>query len=236
MDALAAALSRGAGLPAGALSGVYLPSEQEGLARIAQPDTALVLVPLPFLAKHAASLKLVPRLKVVMQDGESSGESWSLVAAKGRAASPAALAGFTISSSAGYAAGFVRGLLSGWGRLPDDVQIVQSTQVVSALRKAASGAKVAVLLDGAQSRALTTLPFAGDLEVVARSTPVPTAVIATVGDRLSVARWRVLERAFLGLSATAGGTDALAGMRTKQFTPLDGPALEAVQRAVRWGD
>jgi hypothetical protein len=234
MDALVSALARSAGLPEGSMSGVYLPAEQEGLARLSQPDAAVALVPLPFFAKHAAALKLEPRLGVVLQGEEAPGDVWTLVARKGRITSPAALAGLTLSSSAGYAPGFVRGILSSWGQLPGDVRIVQSSQVLSALRKAASGADVAVLLDGAQSRSLSSLPFSAELEVVARSAPVPAAVIATVGGRLTPARWRGLERAFLTLPSAEGGADALAGIQTRAFSALEGPARDAVQRAARW--
>jgi hypothetical protein len=235
MDALVSALARSAGLPEGSISGIYLPDEQEGLARLSRPDAAISLVPLPFFAKHAAALKLEPGLRVVLQDEEGPGDVWTLVAKKGRVTSPAALAGFTLSSSAGYAPGFVRGILSTWGQLPPDVRIVQSSQVLSALRKAASGADVAVLLDGPQSRSLSSLPFSAELDVVARSAPVPSGVIATIGGRLAPARWRTLERAFLTLPSTEGGADALAGIQTRQFSPLDGSAREAVQRAARWG-
>ncbi len=235
MDALVSALARSAGMPEGSISGVYLPAEQDGLARLSKADAAVALVPLPFFAKHAVALKLEPRLAVVMQDGEGPGDVWTLVARKGRVTSPAALAGFTLSSSAGYAPGFVRGILSPWGQLPGDVRIVQSSQVLSALRKAASGADVAVLLDGAQSRSLSSLPFSAELEVVARSAPVPAGVIATVGGRLTPARWRGLERGFLALPSTEDGKEALAAIQTKQFSALEGPAREAVERAARWG-
>jgi hypothetical protein len=235
MDALVATLGRSAALPDGSISGIYLPDEQEGLARLSKPDAGLALVPLPFFSKHASALELEPRLRVVMQDEEGPGDVWTLVARKGRVTSPAALAGFTLSSSAGYAPGFVRGILAPWGQLPADVRIVQSSQVLSALRKAASGADVAVLLDGPQSRSLSSLPFAADLDVVARSAPVPSGLIVTVGRRLAPAQWQKLERGFLTLPSTQGGADVLAGLQTKQFAPLDGPARETLQRAARWG-
>jgi hypothetical protein len=233
MDALMSALAGSAGMPHGSLSGVYLPAEQEGLARLASPDAAVALAPLPFFAKHASSLKLEPRLNVVMEGGDPAGDVWTLVAKKGRVTSPASLAGLTLASSAGYAPGFVRAILSSWGQLPPDVRITQSSQVLSALRKAASSGDVAVLLDGPQSRSLSSLPFAEELEVVARSAPVPAAVIATVGGRIAPERWRKLEQAFLKLPSTPAGKDALAGIQTQQFSLLEGPARDAVLRVAR---
>lgn len=230
MDALAAALAGAAGWPAGSVAGVYLPEEQEGLARLARPDAAVALVPAPFFAKHAAALKLTPRLAAVGKTAAGPGETWTLVAGKGRVAAPAGLAGFTLSSTAGYAPGFVRAVLAGWGSLPPDVEIVASGQVLSSLRRAAAGEPVAVLLDGAQAAALPSLPFASSLEVVTRSGAVPGALVVTVDGRLAASRWRALERAFLGLGKAPGGPEALAGLQLSAFVTLDAPARAAALR------
>jgi len=231
MDALAAATARAAGWPAGSVVAVYLPTEKEGLARLSKADAAVAIVPLPFFLKHARALGLTARLRVETQGGGLA-EQWSLVAGKGRVASPASLAGFTVSSLAGYAPDFVRGALGPWGRIPPGVPVVESSQVLSALRKAAGGADVAVLLDGAQAAALPTLPFAADLEVVARSAPLPTALVASVGKRLPAARWQKLEAALRALAAEPQGAEALAGIRMVRFVPTDAAALAAAWRAV----
>jgi len=228
MDALAGAVARGAALPAGALAALYLPGETDGVARLGQPDAAVALVSLPFFLAHGAALGLSPRLQVELA-GAGLLERWALVARKGRVARPADLAGMTVLSTAGYAPAFVRGALGGWGRIPDGVAVAATAQVLSALRKAAGGAEVAVLLDGAQAEALATLPFAADLEVVARSAPMPTALVATVGTRLPAPRWAALEKALLGLAADPAGAAALAGIRMVRFLPLDAAALAAAR-------
>jgi ABC-type phosphate/phosphonate transport system substrate-binding protein len=229
VDALAAALSRAAGQPEGALSAVYLNQEAEGVARLRDPRAAIAMVPVPFYVKHARALALQPRLAVIRQGAQGPLETWTLVARKGRVGSPAALAGFELYSIAGYAPGFVRAALAGWGRLPADVRIVASGQVLSTLRRAAAGESAAVLLDGEQSAALATLPFAGELEVVARSPPIPSAMVAIVGGRVPAARWSTLEKALLALPGAPGGADALAGVRLQGFAPLPAgtPALLA---------
>lgn len=220
VDALAAALARAAGLAEGALSAVYLNQEAEGVERLRDPRAVIAMVPVPFFVKHARALGLRPRLAVVRQGDPGPGETWALVARKGRVRSPAGLAGFELASIAGYAPGFVRAALAGWGRLPDDLRIVASSQVLSTLRRAAAGENVAVLLDGEQSAALATLPFAGELEVVARSRPMPPALVATVGAHLPSPRWSALERGFLALPGTPGGAEALAGVRLQGVAPL----------------
>lgn len=229
MDALAAAVARGAGLAADGVAAVYAPGEADGLARLARPDAAVALVPLPFLVAHGEAIGLVPRMQVVVAGGGPT-EVWSLVARKGRVRAPTQLAGFAIHSTAGYAPAFVRGALAGWGTVPPTTRIVQSAAVLSALRKSASGEDVAVLLDGAQSAALATLPFSGELEIVARSAPVPTSFVATVGNRLPPARWRVLERALAGLGASPEGAAALEALRISRFVPADPAAISAARR------
>jgi hypothetical protein len=234
MDALAAALARAASLPEGALGAVYLPGEAEGVARLGEADAAVALLSLPFFLRHGAALGLVPRLQVELA-GSGLLERWSLVARRGRVARAADLAGLTVLSTAGYAPAFVRGAPGGWGRLPEAAAVAPTGQVLSALRRAATGAEVAVLLDGAQSGALETLPFAGELEVVARSAPVPTALVATVGGRLDAARWGALEKAFLGLAGDPAGAAALAGIRMVRFAPLDRAALATARALVEGG-
>jgi hypothetical protein len=225
VDALAAALSRAGGLPEGGLSATYLNAEEEGVARLEAPDAAVALVPLPFYVKYAGKLSLRARLAVIRQGAQGPLETWTLVAGRGRVTSPAALTGFTVASIAGYAPEFVRGALGGWGRLPAEARIVFSSQVLSTLRRAAVGEAVAVLLDGEQAAALPSLPFAAQLEVVARSAPLPGALVVTVGDRVEVARWRSVEKALLALPSTPGGAAALEGVRMQGFAPLPPDAL-----------
>jgi hypothetical protein len=228
MDALAAALARAAGWRSEALAAVYEPAEKEGLERLRRGDAAVALVPLPFFLEHAGKLRLAPRLQVEQPGGLT--EVWSLVARKGRIGSPAALAGFTVASIAGYAPGFVRGAPGAWGRIPDGARVAETSQVLSALRRAAAGEDVAVLLDGAQGAALSTLPFASELEVVARSVPLPAALVATVGNRVPPARWKELARAFAALPSDPEGAAALQGVRMVRFVPVDAAALEAARR------
>jgi ABC-type phosphate/phosphonate transport system substrate-binding protein len=232
MDAFAKALAARATLPAGSLAATYAATEDAGVARLREKDAALALVSLPFFLRHEKALRLEARLSPVLQGGEAS-ERWSLVARKGAVVGPASLDGFTILSSAGFAPEFVRGTaLGAWGKLPAGAKVSQSTAVLSALRRAAAGEPVAVLLDGAQSAALRTLPTAKDLEVVVQSPPLPAGILATVAGRVPPARWAKLAPAFRELPSDPTGAEALAGIRMARFVPLDEAALaQARQRA-----
>lgn len=234
MDSLAAALTRRLKTGPDTFGAVYLPGDAEGVARLGEPDAGVALVTLPFFLQHAPALGLTARLQVQVS-GTGLFERWALVAKKGRIARPADLAGFTVLSTAGYAPAFVRGALQPWGTLPDGVAVAPTPQVISALRKAASGAPVAVLLDGAQAAALGTLPFAADVEVVARSAQLPTAVVATIGTHLPAARWTRLEKALLALGDDPEGSAALAGIRMERFAPLDAGVMAAARATVAGG-
>jgi hypothetical protein len=231
MDGFAAAVAAKAGLPAAELGATYAASEDAGIARLRARDAAVALVSLPFFLKHEKALALTAELQPVAQEGTGT-ERWSLVARKGRVATPAALDGFTILSSAGFSPAFVRGpALGGFGKLPSSVKITQSTAVLSALRRAAAGEPVAVLLDGAQAAALPTLPLASELEVVARSPALPVGVVARVDRRVPAPRWAKLGAALRALASDPAGAEALAGIRMSRFVPLDAKALTAAREA-----
>jgi len=226
MDALAAALARSAHAPPDSIAAAYEETEQGGLRRLAQKDAGLLLATLPFLLAHEKELRLVPRLSAMPRAGQPL-ERWSLVTGKGH---PPSLEGYTVLSTAGYSRRFVRAAAP---KLPQAVRIEQAGAVLSALRRAASGEKVAVLLDGSQSASLSTLPFASSLEVVSVSPPMPVALIATVSNRVDPGRWKELEAGFLRLAEDKSARNALDGVRMAGFVPLDEPALEQARSAYR---
>jgi hypothetical protein len=230
MDAFAAALAKVAHWAPGQVVATYVPTEKEGLTRIRQAVVALV--PLPFFAQHGAALALTPHL-VVEQKGLGPTERWTLVAKKGRVSKAADLAGMTVVSIAGYAPGFVRRVLGATWRMPETTQVKESAQVLSALRRAAQGDEVAVLLDGPQGNALPTLPFAPELDVLARSDPLPAALVTVVGRQLGATRWAALEKALLALPADPAGSAALDAIRMVRFMPADPAVLELARKLER---
>ncbi len=231
MDTLAAAMATSAGWAPGELAAVYYPSEKAGMDRLQSPRAALALVPLPFYLKHGATLRLTPRLQGVLEGGDAA-EPWSLVAARGAVRTPASLAGFEIISLAGYAPRFVRGpALASWGELPRDVTITFSGRVLSGLRKASKGAKVALLLDRTQADALPTLAFASKLEVVARSKPLPVSVLCSVGARMPAKRLAVLVEGLRKMEKSAEGAQALRDAQLSRFVAVDAKALAEARAA-----
>ena len=226
MAALTRSLVSAGHLPAGSLSAVYEETEAGGLRRLAQADAALLLAPLPFFLDHEQELGLVPRLQAVPREGQAL-ERWTLVTGKDH---PASLQGYTVQSTAGYSKRFVRSAVPG---LPAQIEVRATSAVLSALRKAADGEKIAVLLDGAQAAALSKLPFASSLAVVGTSPPVPVALVATVGKRMDASRWKPFDRAFRQVADDPAAREALEGVRMAAFVPLDREALAAARAA--WG-
>lgn len=233
MDEVAAVLAELSGWPKDSMVATYFPTEKAGLARLAEPDVVFALVPLPFFLAHESELQLTARLAVV-QEGLEGTQSWSLVAKKGTVKKAADLENFSLFSTAAVPDFVTKVALAGFGPLPATVKVTSGGQVLSALRKTASGKEpMAVLLDAEQARALPTLPFAADLEVVHVGPKVPVAVVATLGERLSAAEWKTAATAFGKLSGDARGKVALEGVRLTGFAPLDEAALAAAKKAFK---
>jgi hypothetical protein len=233
MDAFGGALAAATGAGGGSIQAEYHETEEAGVERLGRRDAAFALVPLPFFLKHEAKLRLAARGQAVLRGGSAS-EPWCLVAGKGRLSSAKALAGWELVSQAAYAPRFVRGpALGGWGTVPAGARLVTSGAVLSLLRRAAAGEDVALLLDAPQAAALPTLPFAKDLEVVTRSTPLPVMVVASVAGRLPEARVKALVRALESLSGRPAGASALGGLQLDRFVALDEAALRRAREAYR---
>jgi hypothetical protein len=213
VDEFASTLGAAAHWPGGSLTAVYDANEQSDLARLAAPAADLAFVPYPFFVQHGAALHLVPLAQAVVPPAGIE-QRWTLVMKKGR---PAGLAGLTLISTAGYAQDFVRGVLHDLGPLPASTTITPTGQVLSALRRAANGDPVAVLLDQEQATAMASLPFAANLQAAGTSAPVPVALIVVVSGRVPKDRAQTLQQALLHLSDTPQGAATLDRLRLKGF-------------------
>ena len=232
MDLFARGVEQAAGIETGRLGAVYFPDLDEGLQRLEQGDATLALVPLPLYLEFAERLELQPLAKVIQTSGED--EVWSIVARRGALDGPASLSGWQLAGMPGYSPQFVRRVaLAGWGELPMDLEVDFNARVLSVLRKAVKGEPVAALLDRAQVKALGTLPFAADLEVVASSPPMVATLICRVGDRLPSGDAAKLTEALLRLHEAGSGIEALEAIRAARFAPLGEGELHDVERLYR---
>jgi hypothetical protein len=225
MDAFAAAVSATAKQP---LAAVYDPTDAGGVKRFA--SASLGLVSLPFFLAHERDLGLHARLAALPQ-GRPTLEHWTLVAQKGRVAKAEVLEGMTIISNAGFDPEFVRAAIAHLGPVPARVRIVQSSEALPALRRAANGEPVAVLLDGPQAAALDSLPFASKLETVTTSPAWPAGIVVTVGSKMSETAWAPFDRALRGLGGGPAGATALNALEVDHFAPVDHAALDSARTA-----
>ena len=215
VDQFAKAAAASAGWKSDSLGAIYDPSEQGGLAKLGDKDSVLAFVPYAFYVQHAAALHLAPLAQADVV-GVGTQERWTLVGkACGAVTGAASMAGYTILSVAGYAPEFVKhAALAAW-TLPTDVKIESTGQILSALRRIASGEPVVALLDQTQTAALSTLPFAAQIKALTQSAPLPVAVIAVIDARLPEARAKVFQSALIKMNATNAGM--LASLRLKGF-------------------
>jgi CheY-like chemotaxis protein len=215
VDQFAKAAAVSAGWKSDSLGAIYDPSEQGGLAKLGDKESILAFVPYAFYVQHAAALHLTPLAQADVV-GVGTQERWTLVGKAGGAVTGAAsMTGYTILSVAGYAPEFVKhSALAPW-TLPTDVKIEATGQILSALRRVASGEPVVALLDQTQMAALSTLPFAAQIKTLVQSTPVPVAVIAVVDARLPDARAKAFQTALIKMNTT--NADTLASLRLKGF-------------------
>src|SRR5882757_5210451 len=199
----------------GTLAAVYDPTEQGGLAKLNDKDSVLAFVPYAFFVQHGAALHLAPLAQADVV-GVGTEERWTLVGKAGGSVTDAkSLSGYTILSVAGYAPEFVKhSALAAW-TLPSDVKIEATGQILSALRRVASGEPVVALLDQTQAASLATLPFAAQIKTLTQSAPLPVAVIAVVDAGLPEPRAKAFQTALIKMNSA--NVETLASLRLKGF-------------------
>lgn len=231
MDDFAALIAAASGRPAGEVTAEYHETEDRGLERLASGEADLALVPLPFFLKHEKDLALTPLLQAAQESGSSS-EVWSLVAPADRVTAPDGLAGWELIAIPAYAPAFISGpVLGGWGELPAELTLTFSRRVLAGLRRVMAGENVVVLLDGAQTAALGSLPGSEAVEVVAASPPLLAGLLVTVGESLMTEERERLAAGMLGVHERGDFDEILQTLRLTRFEPLEHEALDAARQA-----
>lgn len=223
VDQFAGAAVKAAGWPAGSLAAIYDPTDEGSLAKLSTADAVLAFVPYPFFVEHGAQLHLSPLVQADVA-GTGTQQKWTLVAKSGGVTTAAALGGYTILSVAGYAPEFVRHFALAEWTLPADVKITATGQILSALRRVASGEHTVALLDQPQASALPSLPFAGDLKAVMQSAALPVALIVVVDSRVPAPRAKALQAGLLKMGHGGEGGDVLSQLRLQGFVMPQLPA------------
>jgi len=221
VDQFAAAAVKSAGWQPGSLAAIYDPTDAGSMAKLASPDAVLAFVPYPFFVEHGSKLHLTPLAQADVT-GTGTTQKWSLVAKAGKVTGPGSLAGYTIVSVAGYAPEFVRNsALGSWGALPGDVKVQATGQILSALRKVASGESAVALLDQSQATALTTLPFGSDLQAVTQSPVLPVALLVVVDSRVPAPKAKTFQEGLLKMGKQS--QDVLTQLKLQGFVMPKAP-------------
>jgi hypothetical protein len=216
VDQFTAAAVKAAGWPAGSLAAIYDPTDEGSVAKLGTADAVLAFVPYPFFVEHGAQLHLAPLVQADVS-GTGTQQKWTLVAKNGSVTGPSSLAGYTILGVAGYAPEFVRHAALGSWPLPADVKIQSTGQILSALRRVASGEHSVALLDQTQAAALPSLPFANDLKTVMQSPALPVAIIVVVDSRVLAPRAKTFQAGLLKMGHGGEAADVLAQLRLEGF-------------------
>jgi ABC-type phosphate/phosphonate transport system substrate-binding protein len=84
-----------------------------------------------------------------------------------------------------------------------------------------AGENLVVLLDREQTASLASLPFAKEVEIVARSKVLPSSILCLVSGRLAKDDAARVEHALLEMHQNPGGVATLKEMRLKRFVQYE---------------
>ncbi len=225
LEEFARLVEQAAGWPEGSISAVYRNKEDDGLRAIRELDPGFVLVPIPVHLRYHESLDWAPVRVAVLAGVEA--QRYSLYGPAG--SSLDWLSDVTIEGDAAYDPEFVRTLVLGGQYAVADDRFHPTSRPLSAVRRAARGEKVVVLLDEGQRRALASLPAAAELVLLAESGWMPAAVLVSRAGATE-ADVQQLGRVLDGLSTDPEAADLLATLRIQRFEAVEPQAIEKLQR------
>lgn len=202
-----------AGLPAGTLAGKYFPQKEQALGFVAEAQPSVFMLPAVTFLEFEKQWGLQAIAQVAL--GGKTNEVLRIVGKKG-GGDLAALKGKTIISnlfSDMKAAELVE--LDNGTALGKWMTIEYERSPLASMRKVRDGSAAAVLLDESQWAGLEKLPFASELELVAKTKVVPRPVVAVTKavDKVTAQKLKA------GLIAAATSSDAKGSLQ--QFS-VDG--------------
>jgi len=225
LEEFARIVEKAAGWPEGGISAVYRNTEDGGLEAIRELDPGFVLVPIPVHLRYHETLDWAPLRTAVLAGAEA--QRYSLYGPAG--SSIDWLSDVTIEGDAAYDPQFVRTLVLGGKHLVANDRFRPTSRPLSAVRRAARGEKVVVLLDEGQRRALASLPAAAEFVLLAESGWMPAAVLVR-RTRATESDAQQLGRVLDGLSTDPEAADLLSTLRIQRFEVPEPQALENLQK------
>jgi hypothetical protein len=234
MDALAVAITRGAGWPEGRVRARYVTAEAEGVSALKTRRPALLLATLPFYCKHHALVR--GELVAASLLAGKATEAFRIVAPPAFPGEGlAALRGRRLTGTRLEDPDFLTRLVfAGTLDARRDLTLVDGKRTLRALKLAGDAAADALLLSDEERRLLQTPELKPRLEgwrTLFESEPLPSAPVVALGtapaatpDATLVAAVR---RALLALHGSDEGRKLCERLRVTGFGPADPTAYAA---------
>jgi hypothetical protein len=203
----------------------YRNTVESGEEQLEQDAPGFLVVPMPIWLRHHEEQGWTPLLTLVTDSADA--QRYTLYGPPG--SSLASMEGAPIRGDSAYDPAFVRGLVLDGEELRYELE--PTARPLSAVRKAAKGEEVLVLLDESQRQALDSLPSGVELSLLAESPWMPAGVlVATPG-----AAVKDIEALKAGL-ARGPGDDAEDGellktMKIQRFDPVHEDELAPLGRS-----
>ena len=202
-------------LAQGTMTGTYLPDGDKSVKMLvsSKPDLALV-GPSILAGNHKAmGMKVIAKVEI---NGRGQ-ETYSVITAKGGPSSLADLAGKTVSGAVVHDEKYVHNVLLDRKLAVGDLTLKSQKRPLKSLRDVVRGKVDAAIVDRSVVDHMSELDFAGDLQVIYTSVPVPAPAVVVMGEGKSHAA--KLKSALVGLCKRADGKDLCKTLTITSINP-----------------
>ncbi len=202
-------------LAQGTMTGTYLPDGDKSVKMLigSKPDLALV-GPSILAGNHKAmGMKVIARVEI---NGRGQ-ETYSVITAKGGPSSLADLVGKTVSGAVVHDEKYVHNVLLDRKLAVGDLTLISQKRPLKSLRDVVRGKVDAAIVDRSVVDHMSELEFAGDLQIIYTSVPVPAPAVVVMGEgKFHAAK---LKSVLVGLCKRADGKDLCKTLTITSINP-----------------
>jgi hypothetical protein len=210
------------------LRGLYTPKRRKCSKELRKKATTLAILSPEMFFAHEKRLRLRPIATAHVAGAATT--HLNVVVKKGAVAALSELRGGRFLTNHGADKRFFARVVLA-GALGDEVDVRRTRAPLRALRAVHRGEAKATVLDDVELEKMKVLPFADELHVLFRSSPIPNPVVVRVGARGGDSLARLGEK--LASLCGAENKDVCEALRITGFGPVDEAALTALGRTLR---
>ena len=190
-------------LAQGTMTGTYLPDGDRSVKMLAQikPDLALVSPSILAGSHKAMGMKVIARVEI---NGRGQ-ETYSVITAKGGLSNLDDLVGKTVSGAVVHDEKYVHNVLLDRKLAAGNLTLISQKRPLKSLRDVERGKVDAAIVDQSVVDHMSELEFAGALQVIYTSLPVPAPAVVVMGEGKSHAA--KLKSVLVGMCKRADGKD-----------------------------